>query len=47
MFVVKRRDLIEGKCVPLLVLYCCDILEHKYMSAMHPDVAVRRPLLNL
>lgn len=37
--------MVEWKCVPLLVTYCCDIHENKDMSAARHRVSVKRPFL--
>lgn len=36
--VVKDRELVQGKFVPLLVLHCCDIPENTDMSAARHGV---------
>lgn len=43
LFFAKTVELFERKCVPLLVWYCCHILEAKDMSTVRRGVLVTRP----
>lgn len=43
VFLVKIWELVEWKCVSLLVSCCCGIPEFKYMSAVRQGVVVKRP----
>lgn len=43
--VLKTRDLVEFNCVPLLILYCCDIVEGKDRLAEQHGVMAQRPCL--
>lgn len=39
---VKSRDVVEWKCVPLPLSYCCDIAEAEDISAVRQGFAVKR-----
>lgn len=41
-FLVMIRELVERKCVPLLMLYCCNIFEFKDVWVVHHIVAINR-----
>lgn len=42
-FFLNTRELAEWRCIQLLVLYCCNILEARDMSEMLHSFAVKRP----
>lgn len=39
--VIKIRKLVEFMCVPLLVLYCCDVPASENRSAVHHGAAMK------
>lgn len=42
-FLMRTRELVEWKCITLLVSYCYVIPEAEYMLVLRHDVAVMRP----
>lgn len=46
VFVVKKRYLVEWKYMPLLVPYCCVIIEGKKMSTVQYGAVVSRSFIS-
>lgn len=44
-FLLKSQELVEWKCVPLLIHYCFDVLEDKGILVVRHRVAVMRPYI--